>query len=297
MEAPAPQAEPAETKACSRAALALQVLGSGGPIPDDGRASSGYLVWQSGRARVLVDVGGGVFLRFGEAGAKVADLDVVAITHLHADHVADLSAILKGGYFAHRERPLVILGPTGDERFPAIDEHLTALLDPKTGAFRYLAGYLTGDGLFLLEPRALAADATEPTVVFDADGLRIEAVGVHHGVIPAVGYVVELGGKRIAFGGDQSADNAAFEAMAKGVDLLVAHHALPEHGAEGVRHLHRIPSEIGALATQAEAKRLVLSHNMLRALDDLDGGLAAIRAAYAGPVDVATDLSCYVLSP
>jgi len=31
--------------------VAVQVLGSGGPIADDARASSGYLVWVDGRAR------------------------------------------------------------------------------------------------------------------------------------------------------------------------------------------------------------------------------------------------------
>ena len=55
--------------------IALQVLGSGGPIADDGRASSGYLVWVDGTARVLIDAGGGTFLRFAEAGARFEDLD------------------------------------------------------------------------------------------------------------------------------------------------------------------------------------------------------------------------------
>jgi len=35
------------------------------------RASSSYLVWQDGQARVLVDAGGGSALRFGESGAKI----------------------------------------------------------------------------------------------------------------------------------------------------------------------------------------------------------------------------------
>ena len=52
------QAEPAPT-VCARAeGITLQVLGSGGPIADDGRASSGYLVWFDGKSRFLVDAGG-----------------------------------------------------------------------------------------------------------------------------------------------------------------------------------------------------------------------------------------------
>jgi len=69
----------------------VQVLGSGGPVADDARASSAYLVWVDGRARALVDIGGGAVLRFAEAGADFRDLDAVLLTHLHADHSAGLS--------------------------------------------------------------------------------------------------------------------------------------------------------------------------------------------------------------
>ncbi|OZA12850.1 MAG: hypothetical protein B7X94_03275, partial [Hydrogenophilales bacterium 17-62-8] len=73
---------------CGGTGVALQVLGSGGPEAADKRASSGYLLWQDGRARLLVDAGGGVKLRFGEAGASMVDLDAVAFTHFHADHAS-----------------------------------------------------------------------------------------------------------------------------------------------------------------------------------------------------------------
>ena len=63
--------------------VALQVLGSGGPIADDARASSGYLVWIDGASKLLIDAGGGVFLRFGEADARFRDLDFIGISHFH----------------------------------------------------------------------------------------------------------------------------------------------------------------------------------------------------------------------
>src|ERR1700756_4443330 len=62
----------APAQSCGAHGVAVQVLGSGGPELQDKRASSSYLVWQNGRARVLVDAGGGSALRFGESGAQMS---------------------------------------------------------------------------------------------------------------------------------------------------------------------------------------------------------------------------------
>ena len=96
---------------CPGSGPAVQVLGSGGPQTADKRASSAYLVWLDGKARVLVDAGGGSALRFGEAEARMADLDAVAFTHFHADHSSDFPALVKSSYFESRERPLPVFGP------------------------------------------------------------------------------------------------------------------------------------------------------------------------------------------
>jgi ribonuclease BN (tRNA processing enzyme) len=47
------------------------------PELQDKRASSSYLVWGDGQARVLVDAGGGSALRFGESGAQMSQVDVI----------------------------------------------------------------------------------------------------------------------------------------------------------------------------------------------------------------------------
>src|SRR5210317_86215 len=115
--------------------LAVQVLGSGGPIADDGRSSTAYLVWIDGAARILVDAGGGAFLRFGEAGARFDDLDFIGLSHFHTDHSADLPALLKSGFFSKRTRPLPIAGPGGAGPFPGLQGFLAAMLDDERGAY------------------------------------------------------------------------------------------------------------------------------------------------------------------
>lgn len=274
--------------------IAVQVLGSGGPAADDARASSGYLVWIDGEARLLVDVGGGVFLRFGEAKARFETLDAIALTHLHADHVSDLPALLKSGFFSERQRPLPIAGPTAGGMFPGTRDFMRALFDPERGAFRYLAGYLDGSGGMVHAPLVEAdSTAVTPSVVFSNERLKVTAVGVQHGPVPALGFLVEAGERRIAFAGDQNGDNPAFAAMIKGADLLVMDHAVPEMTDPVSRRLHARPSEIGELAAAAGVRRLVLSHNMKRSLDALPENVATIRKHYAGPVAVAEDLMCF----
>ena len=84
----------------------LQVIGSGGPIADDGLASSAYLVWVDGKAGVMIDAGGGSLLRFGEVGARFEDLDFIGLSHLQTDHPVSLPARLKSGNFSDSDRPL-----------------------------------------------------------------------------------------------------------------------------------------------------------------------------------------------
>ena len=211
----------AQSQADCQESLAVQILGSGGPIADDNRASSGYLLWLDGRARLLVDAGGGVFLRFGEARARFEDLDAIVLTHLHTDHAADLPALLKSSYFSRRERPLAIIGPTGSARWPGTSEFMRGLLNSKSGVFRYLDGFLDGSGgMYLLRTRDIDTDIREPAILIDNGDYRVAAVGVHHGPVPALGLSIDVRNKRIALSGDQNDDNPAFTRLIKNADLL-----------------------------------------------------------------------------
>lgn len=273
--------------------VALQVLGSGGPIADDARASSGYLLWLNGHARLLVDTGGGVFLRFGEAGAQFEDLDAIVLTHLHTDHAADLPALLKSAYFSERQRPLPIFGPSGAPRWPYTSEFIDGLFGSERGVFRYLDGFLDGSDGFRVEPYDANADSREPVTLLDNQRFRVLAVGVHHGPVPALGLLIEAHGKRIALSGDQNDDNPAFARLVQGADLLIMDHAIPQDAGPVARALHATPRHIGGLAAQAGIRHLVLSHLMARSLNGLEQNKQLIRQSYRGPLSVAEDLACY----
>ena len=225
----------AERQCPPTAGVALQVLGSGGPIADDARASSGFVIWADGKSRVLIDAGGGTFLRFGEAGAQFADLELVGLSHFHTDHSADFPALLKSGYFSGRESPLAVAGPDAGGPFPGLSEYLNSLLDGGTGAYGYLSGYLDGSGgLVKLLPAEVDKGAPAPVVVHRGGerGVVVEAMHVPHGIVPALAFRVRIGASTIVFASDQNGSDRDFVDCAKDATVLVMHWPIPE-GATG----------------------------------------------------------------
>ena len=118
---------------CLDTGIQVQILGSGGPGNAAGRASSAYLVWIDGTSRIMVDAGGGTKDQFHQSGASFADMGLLALSHLHPDHSAELPALLWPG-----GADLRVSGPTGNGVFPSLDEFLDRLFGPN-GAFRVLS--------------------------------------------------------------------------------------------------------------------------------------------------------------
>ena len=284
-----------EPARCGHEGVALQVLGSGGPELQDKRASTSYLIWSNGVARVLIDSGGGSALRFGQSGATMTGLEVILLTHLHVDHTADLSALIKSSFFEDRTTPLPLYGPAGNRYFPATTRFVRTLFAAPAGAYRYLDDFVNPavHGPYTLESHDLILTATEIRSIYDAHGLRVSATKVVHGEVPAVAYRVDIDGVRIAFSGDTDGNNGNLERLARGVDIMVAHNAVRD-GATGVeRALHMPPLVIGRIARDAAVKKLILSHRMLRTLGHEAETEASIRMSYVGALAFANDLDCF----
>jgi ribonuclease BN (tRNA processing enzyme) len=281
-------------QSCGAQGVAVQVLGSGGPELQDKRASSSYLVWEDGRARVLVDAGGGSALRFGESGAQMAQLEAILFTHFHVDHSGDFASLIKSSWFEDRKRPLPVYGPEGNDFMPATTEFVSDLFGDR-GVYRYLSELLVPgeEGSYKLQSHNVEGTA-KPMVAFRSGNLVVSAARVVHGGVPALAWRVEVSGKKIVFSGDTNGEGGLRE-LAAGADLLVAHNAVPE-GAEGVeRKLHMPPSLIGEIAGEAHVKRLVLSHRMLRTLGKESQTQGEIAKRFSGPVEFASDLDCFAV--
>lgn len=278
---------------CGATGVAVQVLGSGGPEMK-GRASSAYLIWQQGKARVLVDAGGGSSLRFGESGALMSDLDVALFTHLHSDHSADFPVLVKSAHFEPRKAALPVLGPSGTALMPSMSEFVDILFAPKTGLYRYL-GAQGNEISFDIKPQSIALEPHEVRQIFDSPRLKVFAAVVIHAKIPALAYRVEIDGKRISFSGDTNGSNGNLEKVAERSDAFVAHHAIDEGFHFGESSLHMSPEQIGKIAASANVGNLILSHRRPETLGKEALTRKLIEREFKGPMVFANDLDCFAV--
>jgi ribonuclease BN (tRNA processing enzyme) len=288
----------ASAQNCEPSSVSVQILGSGGPRNSPFRSSTSYLLWVGDQARVLVDMGGGALSRFGQAQAKINDLSLLAVSHLHPDHISDLPALLWQSHLERKE-PLPIVGPSGNDAAPNFSTFLSRLFDEKNGAFPVLgatlggkrrdipSGPLSGGGSVPLEVAVVDVTKGEPSTAFDRDSLTVTALGIPHGNMPTLAYRVHVRNLSIVFSSDQTGTDPKFVDFAKGANVLIMHLAL----AAGAKNnpLHAAPDVVGRVAQEAGVGRLILSHI---GLFDLDAAVTEVKKTYTGPLTVGSDLLC-----
>ena len=284
--------------------LSVTVLGSGGPIADGRRCSSGYVVSVDGKARILVDAGGGVFERLGRSGLDLSTLEQILLTHMHIDHTSDLAAVIMHLYMLDRQREIALAGPSGRPGNDAAPENASAqpgvrefvrLLFGPEGAWRYMNTF-EGFGIKVHETSSSVFDRVIQQIPVDGIleelGATLSSVAVPHGMMPAVAFRIDCGDESIAFSGDTSASTLELIKLAKDCSLLVHDFALPERDVPS-GNLHAKPSAVGRTANLSRAKMLLLSHFMPAIEDELTESVDIVRREYGGKIDIAKDLETY----
>ena len=148
--------------------LDICLLGTGGMLPLPYRALTSLMVRYNG-SNILIDCGEGTQNQIRLQGWSFKPLDVICITHFHADHISGLPGLLLTMGNAERTEPLTMIGPKG----------LTKVVN----SLRIIAPELPFDINFI----ELDGDREELNVA----GLRIKAFKVNHRVL-CYGYSIEL---------------------------------------------------------------------------------------------------------
>ena len=148
--------------------LDICLLGTGGMLPLPYRALTSLMIRYNG-SNLLIDCGEGTQNQIRLQGWSFKPLDVICITHFHADHISGLPGLLLTMGNAERTEPLTMIGPKG--------------LAKVVNSLRIIAPELPFDIKFI----ELEKDFEEINIC----GLRLQAFKVNHRVT-CYGYNVVL---------------------------------------------------------------------------------------------------------
>lgn len=91
-------------------------VGTGDAFGSGGRRQSAILVREAGKT-LLLDCGPTTVGGLNALGVDPREVDAIAITHYHGDHIGGVPFLMIDYAYAHaRDKPLVILGPRGIEK-------------------------------------------------------------------------------------------------------------------------------------------------------------------------------------
>lgn len=95
--------------------LDLCLLGTGGMMPLPNRWTTSLMTRFNGSS-LLIDCGEGTQVALKKSGWSFKPVDIICITHFHADHVAGLPGFLLTMGNAERKDDVLIIGPRGIEK-------------------------------------------------------------------------------------------------------------------------------------------------------------------------------------
>jgi len=254
--------------------LSVLLCGTDAPLPDPHRAGACTLI-AAGDDLYVVDSGLSSVANLLTWHVPLQNVKGVLLTHFHSDHIAELGELRLQTWVAGRRTPLKVYGPPGVED----------VVDGFNRAYSHDADYRTahhGEKMLPREDVDLVpvvipmSGATAP--VFDANGLKVTAIRVHHDPVkPAYGYRFDFAGRSITVSGD----TARYEPLAiaaRGSDVLVheaqsnkligilgdaltaAGRLRPAKIMHDIPSYHTTPVEAARIANDAQAKLLVFTH-------------------------------------
>jgi ribonuclease BN (tRNA processing enzyme) len=253
----------------------LTVLGCSGSGPGPASPASGYLL-TADDTRLLLDLGNGSF------GALQRHIDpwllnAVVLSHLHADHCADMTnLVVYRRYHPHLPaavEPLPVFGPADTATRLALAYAASPEERESTDLSDVLVFRKAADGGVLGDVTLRTTPVAHP----------IEAYALR----------VEHGGRSLVFSGDTGPCTALVE-LAEGADVLLCEaswpHVVPGRWTEPPGGLHMSGRQAGEHAAAAGVGRLLLTH--VPVWCDPAALLAEAQEHFDGPVElVAPDAS------
>jgi ribonuclease BN (tRNA processing enzyme) len=184
--------------------VVVQFLGSGDATGSGGRLPTSISV-RSASGHLLLDCGPATLPAMIRHGIDPGTVDAVVLTHLHGDHFAGIPFLVLHGQFRRRERPLLVVGPTG------VEVRVLRTMD------LFFPGSVQVQRRFAL--RFGEHNDGLPAAIGPATVTAFEVV--HPSGAPAYALRLEVESAIVAYTGDGEWSENLIEA-ARGADLLIA---------------------------------------------------------------------------
>ncbi len=207
-------------------------------MPSLRRGSPSLAVKAAGRLLVL-DLGAGSLRAMLQWGLNFNQIDILALSHRHPDHVGDLVPFLFATRYAlgyTRQEPFWLLAARGFAEF--------------LGRLRSAFGHWVEPPEGLMHLRELSPEGPDAV---EWEGLTVKSAPTDH-TEGSLAFRIEAGSRSLVYSGDTDVSDSLV-ALARGADLLVLEAANP-FKVPG----HLTPGEAGRLAARAGARRLLLTH-------------------------------------
>jgi len=270
--------------------MEILFLGTSSMVPTKERNHSGILIRYKSET-ILVDCGEGIQRQMKIAGAKLARITKILISHWHGDHVLGIPGLMQSMNASGYNGKLQIYGPVGTRRFVkkmldvfAFDNKIAfGVNEIKDGKF-----FQNGD--FVLEAKELKHNV--PTLGYslaEKDRRKINIKYIKKIGIPIGPLLGELQkGKSIVWK-DEKVDISKAAKIVKGKKITIINDTLPCGNADALakgsdliiceatyssdlknkskKHMHMTAAQAAKLAKKADAGKLVLTHFSARYKD------------------------------
>jgi ribonuclease Z len=268
--------------------IEITLTGTGSPMVDPGRAGPSTLV-RAGGQTFLVDCGRGVLMRAAGAGVQAAGLTALLLTHLHSDHITDLSDVITTRWVTTFDpAPLTIIGPPGTR----------AVVDATLAALAPDISYRIAHHADIDSPPEVVVHEHVEGLVWNTDGVRITVAPTdHRPVEPTIAFRISHDDAAVVLAGD-TVPCVALDELASGTDALV-HTAIRKDLVEQMQvqrlrdilDYHSSVEQAAETAARAGVGTLILTHYvppLVPGQEDQWRALAATR--FGGRVELGDDL-------
>lgn len=227
-----------ENKSAQQKSVRISVLGSGDAFNSGGNGHTCFLL-EGKQKRLLIDCGAPALQKLKSMEISSNQIDIIAISHFHGDHIGGLPYILLDAMKEKRKEPLYIISPAGGKR---IIGELTGILYPGKEA--------------ICNSDYIKWDEYRKGKMIKIDSVSIEGFEVVHALkTNPHGIKIHIDGKTIAYSGDTEYTDSLKE-ISKDADLFICECTFFNTHVKGHIHYTLLQKKLKELSF----KRILLTH-------------------------------------